>query len=71
MRLREAMDQVVAYLIETRGLHSSPPEAEQLCDDLVMYVSKLLRTQDQEQRVGSVLQEMDERYWCRNEKVNS
>lgn len=56
------MDQVMDYLIETRGLHETPPDVDQFCDDFVMYVSRLLRTQDKEQKVSGLYEELDEQY---------
>lgn len=62
LHLRAAVDQVVGYLIETQGLHATPPDVDEFCDELVMYVSKLLRTQDEEQKVSRLWEGVDERY---------
>uniref|UniRef100_A0A0P4W1J7 RNA helicase n=1 Tax=Scylla olivacea TaxID=85551 RepID=A0A0P4W1J7_SCYOL len=51
LELREAMDEVIEYLVETRGMYATPPLADTFCDDLVMFISKLVGSQGQKQRV--------------------
>ena len=63
MELREAMDEVIEYLMETRGgLHATPPQADTFCDDLVMFISKLVESHGQEQQLSRLRVEEEERY---------
>ncbi|MPC22599.1 hypothetical protein E2C01_015615 [Portunus trituberculatus] len=43
--------EVIRYLEYTQDLHATPPHADTFSIDLVMFVSKLVESQDQEQRV--------------------
>lgn len=54
LQLRAALDEAVGYLVDTRGLHATPSEADRFCEDLVSFVSKLLTTQGEKKaiRVG-------------------
>lgn len=55
LQLRAALEEAVGYLVDTRGLHVTPSKADQFCEDLVSFVSKLLMEQREKKaiRVGN------------------
>nr|XP_045581846.1 ATP-dependent RNA helicase DHX30-like [Procambarus clarkii] len=45
-KLRYVVDEVVEYIIETRGLGASPSQVNKFCDDLIQYVSYLIENSE-------------------------
>lgn len=46
LKLRNVVDQMVKYVVETRGLHVSPSHADLFFDELVQYVSRLIESNE-------------------------
>ncbi|KAG7178043.1 ATP-dependent RNA helicase DHX30-like [Homarus americanus] len=54
LKLRSAVDQMVQYIIKTRGTGTSPLYLDTFCDDLVQHVSYLIENSEFNQKKKSV-----------------